>query len=114
MTIPDIIRSAAALAGAFASVSPHYARAIETARKADERASYLRRERPLAFDVAARVAVFSLGRWTERYPVAAYDLGEDAAIYIVDHLLAHATDSEDAMHEALETWQAEEMAAPLA
>lgn len=110
MKFADAIRAASALAGAVHVLGPHYARAIEMAQKIDERAAYLRRERPLAHDLARSVAIFSLGGWARRYPVPAYDLGEDAAVFIVDHLLAHATDSEDAMHVALERWWAEDWA----
>lgn len=110
MTLAEAIRQASVLAGALSALGPHAARVLEQQRQIDERAAYLRRERPLAHDLARPVAVFSLGGWAQRYPVAAYDLGEDAAVFIVDHLLAHATDSEDAMHEALERWWAEDMA----
>ena len=110
MNLPEALHAAAILAGAFARVSPYYARALDKAQNVDERAAYLRRERPLAHDIARPVAVFSCGGWAKRYPVAAYDLGEDAAVYIVDHLLAHGADGEDAMHEALERWWAEGVA----
>ena len=113
MTLPEALHAAAALAGAFARVSPYYARALDKAQKVDEREVYLRRERPLAHDLAQPDAVFSCGGWSQRYPVAAYDLGEDAAVFIVDHLLAHGADGEDAMHEALDLWYVEDIAGRL-
>lgn len=113
MSLGDIFRGAAVLGAAIASVAPHYARAIEHQKKVDERACYIQRERPLAHDVAARVAAFVLGGWTERYLVAPYDIGEDAALFVADHLVAHVTDTTDAMHEALEMWRAEEGAGRL-
>lgn len=110
MKFTEAVRAASALAGALSAFGPYAAAALEQNRLVAERAAYLRHERPLAHDLARRVAVFSLGGWAQRYPVAAYVLGGDAAVFMVDHLLAHATDSEDAMHEALERWWAEDMA----
>lgn len=110
MKFADAIRAASELFGVLAYAGPPLARTMEQLRQTDERTAYLRRERPLAHDLARSVAVFSLGGWARRYPVPAYDLGEDAAVFIVNHLLAHATDTEDAMHVALERWWAEDMA----
>lgn len=61
-----------------------------------------------------RIAIFTRGTWAQRYPARGYDLGEDAALFIVDWLATRAMPpSEDAMHEAFAEWQAREQAALL-
>lgn len=45
--------------------------------------------------------------------MVAYDLGKDAAVFVADHLLAHGAAGEDAMHAALEVWNAEQTVAML-
>lgn len=80
----------------------------------DARAEHVLRETAMPREDAFRVALFSLGRWAERYPAQPHDLGERAPIFLATWCRARAVSpSDDVLHEALREWQAQELAEDL-
>lgn len=91
--------------GTFAQhVLPGAAEYAEEQRRVEERALWLRVQRPIGIEDAKRIALFSLGTWAQRYPVQSYDLGEDAGLFLCDWLTARAVGpTDDNLHEAFST-----------
>jgi len=99
MSLADLLRSLPP----FGDFAAEHARQMTAV---DVRAERLHLQRSLGHIEAREIAKFSLGTWARRYPVQGYDLGEDAALFIVDWLATRAMPpSEEAMHEAFAEWQ---------
>lgn len=84
--------------------------AIARQQAVEQRALHIREALPMSPETARRVALFSLGGWAQNIPAAPHDLGESAALYIAEWLIArHVSDTED-MRAALDEWRARELA----
>ncbi len=111
MNFSDIVTSI----GAFGPTMPGMAEYAAEQQRIVERALLLREHRPVSAEDARIIARFSLNTWAQRFPVQAYDLGQDAALFIADWLSARAVGpTEDNLHEALKAWRVREALGSLA
>lgn len=83
--------------------------ALARQQAVEQRALRIREALPMSPETARRVAEFSLGGWAQNLPDYPRDIGERAALYIVEWLIVRNVNDTEDMRTALGEWQAHEL-----
>lgn len=91
--------------------------ALEESRRQQDaitlRTAYVSRETGMLPQDAQRVALFTLGKWAERYPDRPDDLGGDASVFLAQWCLSRGVEpSDNVLHDALPVWRAYDTVGP--